>query len=189
MVRLHTDTSCCVMCWRLLEYLVVPGHAVKAQSTASGIGTLQIQTIQVETGQHTSSVVHNRCKKWLCNINWGSDILDSFPVLLSDLNFNTWQSPIHQKETRRNRQDVQTSGCEFANACIGHVPSSVCWHEIHLKKNKINQHTKLYGALIKIPAVFLRLDSRSDPLSMVLQATWKITNKTCGTNLTKSAYF
>ncbi len=59
----------CAVCWQLLEYLVVPGQAVEAQSTASGISTLQIQTVQVKTGQQPSSVVHNPCRIGLCNIN------------------------------------------------------------------------------------------------------------------------
>ena len=46
----------------VLGYLVIPGQAVKAQSTASGISTLQIQTVQVKTGQHPSRVVHNPCR-------------------------------------------------------------------------------------------------------------------------------
>ena len=50
----------------VLGYLVIPGQAVRAQSTASGISTLQIQTVQVKTGQHPSRVVHNPCR-----IHWG----------------------------------------------------------------------------------------------------------------------
>lgn len=47
----------------VLEYLIVPGQAVEAQSTASGISTLQIQTVQVKTAQHLGGVVHNPCTK------------------------------------------------------------------------------------------------------------------------------
>lgn len=46
----------------VLGYLVIPGQAVRTQSTASGISTLQIQTVQVKTGQHPSRVVHNPCR-------------------------------------------------------------------------------------------------------------------------------
>lgn len=66
-IRFHqTIYKYCVVCWWL--YLVVPGLAVKAQSTASGISTLQIQIVQVKTGQHPSRVVHNCCRIGLCNI-------------------------------------------------------------------------------------------------------------------------
>lgn len=45
-----------------MEYLVVPGQAVEAQPTPSGISTLQIQTVQVKTGQNPGGVVYDPCK-------------------------------------------------------------------------------------------------------------------------------
>lgn len=46
----------------VLEYLVVPGQAVEAQPTPSGISTLQIQAVQVKTGQNPGGVVYDRWK-------------------------------------------------------------------------------------------------------------------------------
>lgn len=55
----HTDE-----CWCLLEYLVVPGQAVRTLSTSSGISTFKIQAVHVKTAQHPRRVVHNPCRRW-----------------------------------------------------------------------------------------------------------------------------
>lgn len=52
-----------------MEYLIVPGHAVKAQSTSSGISTLHIQAVHIETGQRAGRVVHNPCRTRMTNMN------------------------------------------------------------------------------------------------------------------------
>lgn len=45
-----------------MEYLVVPGQAVGAQATASGVSTLHVEAVEVKAAELPGGVVDHPCR-------------------------------------------------------------------------------------------------------------------------------